>query len=294
MTVLLPAGRSELARIAVVTDSTCDMGPETLAAIGVPMVPLKLHIEDKTYQDWVDFTPETFYPMLAAASKLPTTSQPSPAEFAKVFADLAAEGYEGVVSIHLGAKLSGTYESAHIAAADSPIPVRVIDTKVVSWAIALVVQAAVAARDAGEDLDAVEAAAQKAADGVELFFVLDTLDNLVKGGRAGKAQGLAASLLNIKAVLHFDDGVIVPFQKARGTKAAVALLAQHVADRSNEVGGVKAIVLHALVPDLAVDVIDALKVAEMQGEIAGTGLIGAVIGNHAGARAVGVAYLPLS
>jgi DegV family protein with EDD domain len=155
------------------------------------------------------------------------------------------------------------------------------------------VQAAVAVRDVGGDLDAVEAAALKATEGVELFFVLDTLDNLVKGGRAGKAQGLAASLLNIKAVLHFDDGVIVPFQKARGTKAAVALLAQHVSDRSKELGGVKAVVLHALVPDMADDVIDALNVAEMEGTIAGTGVIGAVIGNHAGQRAVGVAYLPL-
>jgi DegV family protein with EDD domain len=282
-----------LARIAVVADSTCDMGPEALTAIRVPMVPLKIHVDDKTYQDWLDFTPETFYPMLAAAAKLPTTSQPSPAEFSEVFERLALEGYEGVVSIHLGAKLSGTFESAHIAAADSPIPVRVIDTQVVSWATALVVQAAVAARDAGGDLDAVEAAALKAAEGVELFFVLDTLDNLVKGGRAGKAQGLAASLLNIKPVLHFVDGVIVPFQKARGTKPAIALLAKHVAARSAEVGGVKAVVLHALVPDMADEVAEALRAAGVQGEIVGKGVIGAVIGNHAGPRAVGVAFLPL-
>lgn len=283
-----------MARIAVVTDSTCDMGPEALAAIGVPMVPLKLHVEDKTYQDWIDFTPETFYPMLAAAPKLPTTSQPSPAEFAEVFARLADEGYTGIVSVHLSAKLSGTIESAHIAAADSPIPVRVVDTEIVSWGTALVVQAAVVARDAGGDLDAVEAAALKASEGVELFFVLDTLDNLVKGGRAGKAQGLAASLLNIKAVLHFEHGLIVPFQKARGTKAAIALLAQHVAERSKELGGVRAIVIHALVPDMADEVVEALRAAGMVGEIAGKGVIGACIGTHAGPRAVGVAFLPFS
>lgn len=283
-----------MARIAVVTDSTCDMGPGALEAIGVPMVPLKLHIDDETYQDWIDFTPETFYPMLAAAPKLPTTSQPSPADFAEVYARLADEGYEGIVSIHLGAKLSGTFESAHIAAADSPIPVRVVDTGVTSWATALVVQAAVIARDAGGDLDAVEAAALKATEGVEVFFVLDTLGNLVKGGRAGKVQGIAASLLNIKPVLHFEDGVIAPFQKARGTKAAVALLAQHVAEVSKEVGGVKAVVIHALAPDMADEVVEALKTAGMVGEIAGMGVIGAAIGTHSGPRAVGVAYLPLS
>jgi len=279
-----------MARIAVVTDSTCDMGPAALDALGVPMVPLKIHFQDKTYRDWLDLTPEVFYPMMAGASKLPTTSQPSPAEFAVVYARLADEGYDGVVSVHLGAKLSGTFESAHIAAMESPIPVRVVDTKVVSWATALVVQAAVAARDAGGDLDAVEAAALQASDGTELFFVLDTLDNLVKGGRAGKAQGLAASLLNIKAVLHFDDGVIVPFQKARGTKAAVALLAQHVAEVSREAGGVRAVVIHALVPQMADDVEQALRDAGMVGEIATKGVIGAVIGTHAGQKALGVAY----
>jgi DegV family protein with EDD domain len=144
-----------VARIAVVTDSTCDMGPDALAAMGIPMVPLKIHVDDATYRDWIDLTPETYYPMLERAVKLPTTSQPSPAEFSAVYADLADQGYEGIVSIHLGAKLSGTFESAHLAAAGSPIPVRVVDTQVVSWATALVVQAAVAVRDSGGDLDSV-------------------------------------------------------------------------------------------------------------------------------------------
>lgn len=282
-----------MGRIAIVADSTCDMGPEALGAMGVTMVPLKVHFGDETFRDWIDLTPESFYPKMLGAAKLPTTSQPSPAEFASVYERLAAEGFDGVVSVHLGAKLSGTIESAHIASKDSPIPVRVVDTRVVSWATALVVQAAVAARDAGGDLDAVEAAALKAVEGTQLFFVLDSLDNLVKGGRAGKAQGLAASLLNIKAVLRFEDGVIVPFQKARGTKAAVALLAKHVAEQSRELGGVKAVVIHALAPEMAQEVVEALAAAGMEGQIDGTGVIGSVIGTHAGLKALGVAYVPL-
>ncbi len=281
-------------RIAIVTDSTCDMGPEALAALGVTMVPLKVHFGDTTYLDWLDFTPETYYPKLIGASKLPTTSQPSPAEFAAVFERLAAEGAEGIVSIHLGAKLSGTFESAMLAAVDSPVPVRVVDTGVVSWAVALVVEAAIEARDKDGDLDAVEAAALKATDGVELYFVLDTLDYLVKGGRAGKAQGLAASLLNIKPVLHFQDGLIEPFRKARGTKAAFAELASHVEQRSREVGGVKAIVIHAVAPDLAEEIRRALVDGGLVGEIVTVGPIGSVIGTHAGPRAVGVCYVPLT
>jgi DegV family protein with EDD domain len=283
-----------MARVAIVTDSTCDMGPEALAALGVVMVPLKLHFGDTTYQDWIDFTPSEFYPKMAAAPALPTTSQPSPADFAAVYSRLAAEGFDGIVSIHLSAKLSGTCESAILAAADSAIPVRVVDSTFVSWAVALVVQAAVEARDAGADLDAVEAAALKAVAGTELYFVVDKLDNLVKGGRAGKAQGLAASLLNIKPVLHFVEGAIEPFKKARGSKAAFAELASHVAARSKELGGVKAIVIHAVAPDLAEQIRKAVVDAGLLGEVVTIGEIGSVIGTHAGPRTVGVSYLPLA
>lgn len=283
-----------MARVAIVTDSTCDMGPEALAALGVEMVPLKLHFGETTYLDWIDFTPSQFYPKLAASATLPTTSQPSPAEFSAVYSRLADQGVEGIVSIHLTAKLSGTYESAILAAADAPVPVRVVDSAFVSWAVALVVQAAIEARDAGGDLDAVEAAALKAAAGTELYFVLDTLDNLVKGGRAGKAQGLAASLLNIKPVLYFVDGAIEPFRKARGTKAAFGELATHVAARSKELGGVKAIVIHAVAPDLAEQIRKAVVDAGLVGEVVTIGEIGSVIGTHAGPRAVGVCYLPLA
>lgn len=282
-----------MARVAIVTDSTCDMGPEALAGLGVEMVPLKLHFGETTYLDWIDFKPDEFYPKLLASPVLPTTSQPSPAEFAAVYARLADEGVEGIVSIHLTAKLSGTYESAMLAAVDAPVPVRVVDSMVASWALALVVQAAVDARDSNGDLDAVEAAALKAVSGTELYFVLDTLDNLVKGGRAGKAQGLAASLLNIKPVLHFVDGAIEPFKKARGTKAAFAELASHVAARSRELGGVKAVVIHALAPDLAEQIRKTVVDAGLVGEIVTIGDIGSVIGTHAGPRAVGICYLPL-
>jgi len=283
-----------MAKIGIVTDSTCDLRPEELAALDVAMVPLTVHFGDTSFRDWLDLTPEEFYPRLKSFPGLPTTSQPSPADFTAAYTALAEQGVEEIVSIHLSAALSGTFESAMLAAKTSPVPIRVVDGKKASAATALMVKAAVEARDQGKSAEEIEARALEVSESCRLYFLLDTLDNLVKGGRAGKAQGLAASLLNIKAVLHFDDGVIVPFQKARGTKAAVALLAQHVAERSHELGGVKAVVIHALVPDMADDVEKALAAAGMEGVVADKGVIGAVIGTHAGPRALGVAYTPLS
>lgn len=281
-----------MARIAIVTDSTCDLGPAALQERGVTMVPLKVHFGDETFRDWVDLTPSDFYPKLTASAQLPTTSQPTPGDFATVYRRLAEEGAEGIVSIHLSAKLSGTCESAIMASEGSPVPVRVVDSTFVSGPMGLIIDAACAARDAGLDLDEVERAASKAAGSTELFFVLDTLDYLVKGGRAGKAQGLAAALLNIKPILQVTGGVIEPFKKSKGTNRAIREMAQHVAERSAELGTVDVIVIHALAEDLAEELTAAIRSA---GATVGTlayAEIGAVIGTHVGPRAIGVGYAP--
>lgn len=280
-----------MARIAVVTDSTCDMGPEALGRLGTPMVPLKVHFGDETFRDWIDFTPEAYYPKLVSAVQHPTTSQPSPSEFAEVYAQLADDGATGIVVITISSKLSGTYESAVLAARESPVPVRVVDSTFVTGAAALIVEAAVEARDAGGDLEAVEGAALDAVARTELYFVLDTLDYLVKGGRAGKAQGLAASLLNIKPVLRVRDGLIEPFKKVKGTRKAYQEMAAHVAEISREAGPLKVVLLHAVAPELAELMADELRSAGLDGEIVRTDAIGSCIGTHVGPRAVGVAFI---
>lgn len=280
-------------KIGIVTDSTCDLGPEWLAEHGVEMVPLKVLFGDETFRDWVDMRPDEFFERLASASVLPKTSQPSPAEFAATFRRLAEEGVEGIVSIHLSAALSGTFGSASIAAESSPVPVRLVDSKLVSTAAGLGVKAAIEARDAGGDLDAVHAAAQHACDHTELFFVLDTLDYLVKGGRAGKAQGLAASLLDIKPVLWIDEaGEVAPFKRVRGFKRAIGELAAHVAE---DVGSrrVRIALLHACCPDAVGDLRKAIEATGVNAVYEPDVLLGAVIGTYAGPGAVGVAYLPL-
>ncbi len=279
-------------RIAVVTDSTCDRGPVALKAIDVTMVPLKLHFGDETFRDWVDFMPSDFYPKLRVAVKLPTTSQPTPGEFTEVYQRLAAEGAEGIVSIHLSAKLSGTVESALMAAETSPVPVRVVDSSFVSAGMDFAIAAACAARDAGKNLDAVEKAAVGAASKTELFFVLDTLDYLVKGGRAGRAQGMAAALLNIKPVLQVTGGVIEPFKKCKGTNKAIREMAEHVAERSRKLGPLRIVVVHAVAQNLADELLNAIRSAGTDVVDISVDEIGSVIGTHVGPRAVGVAYAP--
>ena len=220
-----------MSKVGLVTDSVCDLGPDWLKEHDVVMVPLKVNFGATTYLDWIDLTPEAFYALLASAKELPKTSQPSPADFTVVYKALADQGCTGIVSIHLTAALSGTIESALIAAKTAPIPVRVINTLTVTIGEGLALIAAIEARDAGGDADAVEAAARYVVDNSRTLFALDTLDYLVKGGRAGKAQGLAATVLNIKPVLMFNrDGIIEPYKKVKGTKKALAEIAAAVAE----------------------------------------------------------------
>lgn len=277
--------------IAVVTDSTCDLGPAALVARDVSMVPLKVHFGDETFRDWVDLTPTVFYPKLRSAAHLPTTSQPTPGEFSEVYRRLADEGAEGIVSIHLSSKLSGTYESARLAAETAPVPVRVIDSYTVSGPMAFAIDAACAARDRGLTLGEVAEAASTTAEATELFFVLDTLDFLVKGGRAGRAQGMAAALLNIKPVLQVRGGLIEPFRRAKGTNRALREMAEHVAARSKKLGPLKIVVIHAVAESLADELANAIRSAGTDIAELSFDEIGSVIGTHVGPRAVGVGYV---
>ena len=282
-----------MSNVGIVCDSTCDLGPAWAADNGVTMVPLKVLFGEDSYRDWIDFEPCEFFDRLVASAVLPKTSQPSPAEFTTAYNALAESGVEEIVSIHLTSPLSGTYESAMLAAKDAPVKVRVVDTRLVTQATGLVVKAAVAARAAGADGAEIERVATETARSTRLYFILDTLDYLVKGGRAGKAQGLAASILNIKPILTFNaEGTIEPFKKVKGARKAFAELAAHVAKESSK-GRVRVALLHACTPELAEELRVALDDAGADYELDSSGLVGSVIGTYAGPRAVGLAYYPI-
>lgn len=283
-----------MSKVGIVTDSTCDLTLEELAALGVEMVPLKVLFAERTYLDWVELAPAEFYGLLASAPALPKTSQPSPAEFTEAYARLAASGAESIVSIHLTAALSGTHQSATIAAQTAPVPVHVVDSKTVSQALGLIVRAAAEARDSGADGESIAALATRLSAETRIFFVLDTLDYLVKGGRAGKAQGLAASLLNIKPVLTInDEGVVEPFKKVKGRKKALSELAEHVAEDARANGRLRLAYLNACCAGGEKELAAEIEAAGANVEVVSSGLVGAVIGTYAGPNAIGCAYYPI-
>lgn len=283
-----------MSRIGIVTDSTCDLGPEALANLDVKMVPLKVLFGEDTYLDWLELEPARFYEMLAAAPALPKTSQPSPAEFATVYRELAESGCDEIVSIHLTGALSGTMASAQLAASESPIPVHLVDTHKVSQALALVVMAAVEARTAGQDGASIARRAEDVSASMRLYFLVDTLEYLVKGGRAGKAQGLAASVLGIKPVLTMNaEGVVEPFRKVKGRKRAIGEIAAHVAAEAASHGPMRAAILHGCLEDKGAELVEAVLATSAQVEFVSEGCVGAVIGTYTGPGALAIAYHPV-
>ena len=276
--------------VAIVCDSTCDLGLDWFAANNVTMVPLKVLFGETTYLDWVDLSPEEFYEKLTTSGLLPKTSQPSPADFAKAYSALADAGYDEIVSIHLSAALSGTFESATMAAAESAIPVRVVDTRQITSATGLAVTAATDARDGGGDGAKIEAAAIHAAREGRLLFTLGSLEYLVKGGRAGKASGIAGALLNIKPVLQVNaDGIIEPFTKVKGLRKAMIATAEQVA-KDSSTGTVTVAFCHTCSVELVDQLRQELETAGADYETEGIYRIGAVMGTYAGPGSVGCAY----
>lgn len=283
-----------MAKVGIITDSTCDLSPEGLEALGVRMVPLTVHFGDESFADWTEMTPQVFYDRMAKSAKLPTTSQPSPADFQKAYDAEIEAGAEEIVVITISSTFSGTFESAMFAAQSAKVPVHIVDTKMATQGAGLVVKAAVTKRAEGASAEEVEREALHVARSTRLFFILDTLENLVKGGRAGKAAGLAATLLNIKPVLMVNkEGIIEPYKKLRGRPAAIAALAQEVAEDARRNGRMRLVLLHACDPESADELEAALKAAGADVEIESRGLVGSVIGVHVGLRAFGAAYYPI-
>jgi len=284
-----------MGKVGLVCDSTCDLGPAWCEANQVKMVPLKVLFGEETFRDWLDLSPKQFFDKLVTTKALPKTSQPSPLEFSEVYSELARQGCEEIVSIHLSQAISGTYESASMAAKEALVPVRIVDTKAVTQATGLAVKTAVEARNSGASGAEIEARTIKTVSQTRMFFILDTLEYLVKGGRAGKAQGLAASLLNIKPILTFtSEGVVAPFKKAKGTRKAMQETVTQLVSDSRTLGPLRVTIFQADSPDLIVEFESMLNDADCDCEIESVGWVGSVIGTYAGPNAIGCAYHPIA
>lgn len=282
-------------RYAIVTDSACDISKEELASWGVECVNLRVldpqgnELLNNNDADSV----EAFYDWLAAHEELPKTSMPSPVAFGEMYTKLALEGYEEILSIHMPESMSGTVNSARMAAQSAPVPVRVMDLRRNTLTQALLVKRAAQLRDEGASLEEVVAHLEEIIPKSSVVFALDTLENLVKGGRMGKATGLVAAVLDIKPILTVgDDGQVAPVSVAKSMKRAVAKLAKKAEELVTEFGPLEGCMMHVrnakacdmLREAIGARNIDYTEVSERQ--------VGPIIATHVGLGCVGFSYIP--
>jgi DegV family protein with EDD domain len=268
---------------AVVTDSTADLPDDWRARYGIEVVPLKVIFGNETFRDRVDMSDDEFFRRLAAATKLPTTSAPSPGEFAEVYR-LLAKDYDGCISIHLGAQLSATVEAARIGAqAVEGFKVQVIDSQTVTMPIAFLCKVAAECGTLEEATAAVEARVPKC----RVLALLDTLRYLEMGGRLNRAQAMIGTMLDLKPLLLVDGGMPKAVSRVRTRSRAASAMLEYF---RGELPVEHVAVVHAQAPDEAEKVAAGLR-AELPDREIVIGKIGCVLGTHTGPKALGVVYI---
>ncbi len=270
-------------RFAVVTDSTADLPDEWRERYGVEVVPLKVIFGTETFRDRVDMTDDEFFRRLATSTKLPTTSAPSPGEFADVYTRLAQD-YEGCISIHLGAQLSATVEAARVGAqAVQGFSVDVIDSQTVTMPIAFLCKVAAES----ETLEAATAAVEERVPKARVLALLDTLRYLEMGGRLNRAQAMIGTMLDLKPLLLVADREIKPVERVRTRSRAIPRMVDYFrGDLSVE----HVAVMHAQARDEAEALAASLR-TDLPGQEVAIGKIGCVLGTHTGPKALGIVYI---
>ncbi|HAQ08647.1 MAG TPA: fatty acid-binding protein DegV [Bacillus bacterium] len=210
-------------KIKIVTDSTCDLSAEMIEKLDITVVPLSISINGETYLDKVDLTPEEFILKMKSSSELPKSSQPAAGAFLKVYDELGGQGYD-VISIHMSGGMSGTVRSAESAAQMTTANVRVVDSRFISKGLGFQVLEAAYLAAEGKTVDQILERLNIVREQTRLFVVVDTLENLVKGGRIGKGRALIGSLLNIKPIASLEGGEYSPVSKARSHSQVVKFL----------------------------------------------------------------------
>jgi len=276
--------------VAIVTDSTAYLGQEALTRHGISVVPLTVVIGDEAFEEGTEISAPAVARALQRRRPV-TTSRPSPAEFAATYQAVAAGGADAIVSLHLSADVSGTYDAARVAAKDAPVPVRVVDTGMVAMALGFTVLAAAEAAESGATPDEVVAAAEKRAADTSAYFYVDTLDYLRRGGRIGAAQALLGSALAVKPLLRLADGRIELLEKVRTASKAISRLEEIVVERAGS-RRVALAVHHLAAGERATTLADRLRERVPGLDDLVVGEVGAVIGAHAGPGLLGVVVSP--
>jgi DegV family protein with EDD domain len=271
------------ARFRVVTDSTADVLPEWRDRYGIEVVPLNVVFGNESFRDRVDLSDEEFFARLKVASKLPKTSAPAPGEFAAVYERLSHE-CDGIISIHLGGSLSGTIESARLAASTlEGFPITVVDSESLTICVGFLCRVAAEAPTLEEAVRRV----QERVPGLRILALLDTLRYLEMGGRINRAQAMLGSVLDVKPIMGVSEGRIRPLDRVRTRRKALARLVELF---RQDLPVEQVAVMHAQAPEEAED-LRARVQAELDGVSVVTSQIGPVLGTHIGPGAVGIAYV---
>lgn len=275
--------------VKIIVDSTADMRPEIAAKVGV--VPLSVYFGDREYVSGVNITPNQFYELLVESDTLPTTSQPAPFLFEEAFEQAVSEGYQ-VVCLTCSGKLSGTNQSANIAASYFEGKVHVVDSDTIAIGLGILAEYAVGLAEQGLSAEEVVWKLMQKREKIKVLALVDTLEYLKKGGRISSAVALAGGLLNIKPVLSVNGGEIKLLGKARGSRQGNNLLVQEI----QKAGGVD---FHLPVMLGYTGLSDALLQKYIQDsatlweghvENLPVSIVGSVVGTHVGPGAVAVAF----
>jgi len=265
--------------VKVITDSTSDIDPELARQMDITVVPVYVRFGDKTYRDGVDITSREFYEKLTTTPVHPATSQPPPEDFARVYSQYC-HSVDGIVSVHISARISGTLNSAILAARamEPPCPIEVIDSRFNSGGLALVAMAAARSAKAGNGVKEVVAAARKAVRQVSMFGMFGTMKYLARSGRVSRAIAMAADILDVKPLLTFKDGQIVRTGLVRTASKGMDRLVKFVAGKANirELS-----IVHSQVPEQAAELRQRLGGFFPEDKIL-TAQLGASLGVHGG------------
>jgi DegV family protein with EDD domain len=273
--------------VRIVTDSTADLTPEQQRAAGITVVPLNVHFGDEVFRDHVDLSTDEFFRRLKASPQLPRTSQPSVGAFEEAYRRLRQGGDE-IVSVHLSSKVSGTYNSALMAAQSvGEGKIDVVDSLSTSMALGFMALEGAKLASAGRDRQAVAQCLQSLVPRARVICVVDTLTYLERGGRIGKARALLGSLLNVKPILQLKDGEVVPLGRARGRPQALSRLVE-LLERDGKVSQLA--IMHGAAQADA-EQLRARVAPRYPGVDIQLTEIGAVLGTHTGPGVIGFTYL---
>ena len=278
-----------MTKIAILTDSTANLPVEWVEQNNVRVIPLKIHWGNDTFLDGVDLTPNEFYTRLSHSKTLPTTSQPSIQDFLQAFESLANQA-DGIVVPLISSGISGTVASALAAVREFfRVPVEIVDTRVTSAGQGLVVMAAARAAAQGKSLQEVRQAADEVVQRMHLFFAVDTLEYLHRGGRIGGASRYLGTVLNIKPILYFDlDGKLDAQERARTKGKALQRLTALAEEKANG-HPLHLSVIHANAPEIAQEFREQIT-HRLHCEEVFTMELSPVIGVHVGPGTIGVAF----